>query len=284
MRRIKGWICAILLLTVVVLCLPLPAALRLRGVACDTILPYQSFALLLRVHLIERGSLLFRAATALERIHELETEIASLNYRNRELSNLKRENVWLRQQLDFRNSYSSNMVCCGVISRGGSSGWWESIRLNRGTDHKIALNQPVVTSEGLVGRISKVSARTCDVLLISDPKSRVACEFDFSGDLARGVRGIVQGSGARPAGRTRLEMLFALDPLRMTYINNEAIIPVDAKVVTSGLGGVYPRGLSVGIASDVTQVESGLYLEAKVVPVADLASLSYVFVLLEVVE
>ena len=82
LRQTKGWICAILVISVVLLCLPLPARLHIQGGARDAILPYQSFALLLRVHVAERLVMLSRAATAVERIRKLESDVAEMRYRN----------------------------------------------------------------------------------------------------------------------------------------------------------------------------------------------------------
>lgn len=279
-REKKGWICSILVALVVLLCLPLPVSMRVNALSRDFVLPYQSFALLVRIQLVERFSLLMRASHAGEHIRELEKEVTELRFRNSELQSVARENRWLRRQLDFRESNRAEMVCCRVVARGGSSGWWETVRLNRGSGYGIREGHPVVTSQGLIGRVSSVSALTCDVLLISDRRSRIACEIEIPGSDMMGVSGIVAGQGARASGRTQLEMLFALDPLRMTYIENADVIPPDAKVSTSGLGGIYPRGLAVGGITKVTRTESGLYYEARVVPSANLAALSYVFVLL----
>ena len=73
-------------------------------------------------------------------------------------------------------------------------------------------------------------------------------------------------------------MLFAVQPCRMDYIEKDAPLVVGEKVITSGLGGVYPKGLAVGRVVGSELDRSGLYQRAKIAPAADLRDLKYVFV------
>ena len=130
--------------------------------------------------------------------------------------------------------------------------------------HGIAPDMAVVSAEGLVGKTVSVSPRTCDVLLISDPGCKV------SSRIARtGAFGLVAGGGPTASGQY---------VCRMEFINrNLPVMPGD-EVVTAGLGGVFPKGLLVGYTDQVRTNETGLYLNASVIPKADLGTLGYVFV------
>ena len=125
----------------------------------------------------------------------------------------------------------------------------------------------VVTAKGLIGKIIDVSPRTAEVLLISDPTCKVSCALPD--EQAFGVlRG--RGQGWRGDSACRLEL-----------IDKNAEVREGAEVITSGLGGVFPKGLLVGFVNEVKRHESGLYLEANVVPRADLGGMQMVFVIVD---
>jgi rod shape-determining protein MreC len=163
-----------------------------------------------------------------------------------------------------------------VTSRGDATGWWQKIRLNRGSSHGVAKDMAVISTSGLVGRTLSVSRFTSDVLLVTDPGSRVACKF-----AGTEAFGIVTGTGVAVDEQRALEMLYAVKPARMDYIPRDPSLIAGADIVTSGLGGVYPEGLLLGRVTAIVEQPHKLYRQADVVPSADMSSLRYVFVVLE---
>jgi rod shape-determining protein MreC len=121
---------------------------------------------------------------------------------------------------------------------------------------------PVLTSEGVVGRVNRVSGRTSDIMLLVDPRSAIDVVIPRTGG-----RGILRGKSGENGYRCSIEYL----------VRGEAAREGD-KVVTSGLGGAFPRDLAVGVISKVMPGTVGLYQEVEVTPDVDFARLSEVLV------
>ena len=198
-----------------------------------------------------------------EENRKLQEENLALQIRLRELENLEGENTRLRRHLGFQQRGGQNLVPGWVISR-EVSGWWKQLRINRGRRDGLREDLAVITPEGLVGRVTQVDARTSDVLLVSDPTCRVHAlipSHDVNGSLA--------GIGMSWRGK----VLCAMD-----LIDKDKKINPSDKVVTSGLGGVFPPGILIGTVQQVTMDDSRLYQHATVRPAVDLSRLEIVFV------
>lgn len=181
-----------------------------------------------------------------------------------ELQSLEEENLRLRGLLAFQRRSRQQLIAAEVIAR-DLSGWWRSVRLDKGERDGVALDQAVVTGDGLVGKVISVSERTSDVLLISDPNCRLSVV------VARQTsHGILSGKGVSRRGHAVCEM---------DLINKDLSVNKGAEVVSSGLGGVFPRGWKVGSVDTVHMDASGLFQKADVIPSADLNNLSVVFVI-----
>jgi rod shape-determining protein MreC len=145
------------------------------------------------------------------------------------------------------------------------SNFEQTVELDRGADHGVAVDMPVVTGAGLAGRVVDVSNRRSSVQLLSDPASAVAVR------LPSGETGVSEGEGP---GR----------PLSIGLLAVDAEVAEGDVVVTSGLEGTalpsyYPAGIVVG---RVVRTEAGLgqqQLDVDVEPAADLTGLRYVKVL-----
>ena len=196
----------------------------------------------------------------------LTAETARLVNQVRELQALGDENAQLRRQLGFAARAPRELVACEIIAREGE-GWWQTLRLNRGTQDGVAVDMAVVTVDGLAGRTIGVSAHTADVLLVSDPGCRVAARVKRTGSF-----GVVSGRGPAWSGQVIC---------RMEFINKNAPLLPGDEVYTSGLGGLFPKGLLIGYIENVFMDRSGLYQHADVVTKADLGLMQYVFVVRE---
>lgn len=246
-----------------------------RAFSRETTAPFGRFRLAVGERLGAWTSLLDVVAVQAEnqrlgrRVRELEE--ASLVARSVEM-----ENRDLRRQLGLVRS-RLGWATAEVLSLGGSDGWSQRIRISKGRLHGVRVHCPVLSAQGLVGRVVEVTATTADVLLISDPNSQVACAFDPEVPSARGI---LMGGGLRCVDDARLELLHTVEPLRLAYLEKDAEIPASARVVTSGLGGVYPRGIPVGLVIETRPDPSGLFQRSSVVPFVDFRQLRQVTVLL----
>jgi rod shape-determining protein MreC len=203
---------------------------------------------------------------AISENRKMTAELVRLRNEVHDLQALERENVQLRSQLQFFQGSERRLIPCEIIAR-DITGWWQTIRLGKGTGDGIAPNMAVVSSDGLVGKTVDVSARTCDVLLISDPGCKVSAQIARTGAF-----GVIEGTGPSGSGQV---------VCRMRFINKNIPVQAGDEVVTSGLGGIFPKGLLVGYVDKVFTDETGLFQQADVIPKADLGVLAYAFVVSE---
>ena len=213
------------------------------------------------------------ASAAAER-DELAAEVERLRAAQLETDRLRAENEGLRRALGLV-AKDPRLVCAEILSRGGATGWRDEIRVARGSRDGVAPGQPVLAAAGLVGRVISVTERTADILLLSDANSRLSCVVETP---AGSLRGVMQGGGIARGDRT-LEMLHASAPFTVEYLDKDAAVAPGARVLTSGLGGVYPAGLPVGVVSEAGPDDSRLYQRAVVAPYVDFGALRRVFVL-----
>lgn len=198
-----------------------------------------------------------------QRNQELAEEIVRLQADDRAYETLERENRILRRQLHFYHKSSWELIPCEVIAR-DLSGWWKSIRINKGSRYGVEESCAVVSPDGLVGRTTSVASQTSEVLLISDPASRISVRLSRTGAF-----GVIEGGRGNSLGHPLCQMKF---------ISKDVEVQSGDEVVTSGLGGVFPRGISIGYVEEVEFDRSGLYQSASVIPKASLEMLEFVFV------
>ena len=193
----------------------------------------------------------------------LSEEIVYLRGEMRLARELERDNQMLRDLLGFVKRSPKHLVSCEVIGR-DSTGWWQTVRLDKGAEAGVAEGRAVITPDGLMGRTVAVSGRTADVLLVSDLSCKVSVRLARSG-----VFGVMEGLGGKPDEQPAC---------RMTYISRTADVQEGDEVVTSGMGGVFPKGLLVGRVGRVEAEPSGLYQTAWVDVAAELGRSEYAFV------
>lgn len=185
------------------------------------------------------------------RLHELERR--ATEQRELELMNHR-----LKRLLALERRLPSKAVSAEVTGRDATA-WFQSLTLNKGEVDGIAAGMPVLAPEGVVGLISKTSPHASRVLLLTDPNSGV----DVLVQRTR-ARGIVSGLLEKGA--------------ILKYVKRADDIQVGDRVVTSGLDGIYPKGVSVGRITRVSRKDRGLFLYAEVTPTADASRLEEVLV------
>lgn len=171
------------------------------------------------------------------------------------------ENIRLRSLLGFKESFRFQGVLARVIAKDASTEF-RSIRINRGSDYGVRKNMAVVTQEGVVGRVLRVTATSADVLTLLDPLSGVDALVERSR-----ARGVVQG--------------LTEEVCNFRYVlRTDDIVPGDV-LVSSGLGGIFPKGLPVGVVSQVNRKAYGISQQVEVRPSVDFSKLEEVLVITE---
>jgi len=196
-----------------------------------------------------------------EEQEKLRAEAARVRELERRLAVLEEENRRLRALLGFRPPVEGRMVGAQVVGRNPDN-WLSRVVIDQGTRAGIGRNAPVMTAQGLVGRVSSPGLYQSVVTLLSDPGSAVGAMVARTREA-----GVCYGQGG-----TEL--------LRMRFFSRDARVEPGDQVVTSGLGGVFPPHLLVGTVVETFRGDYGLVQYATVRPAADLRSLGEVLVLL----
>lgn len=199
-------------------------------------------------------------------LHTHQDNLALLD-ENRKLHNTiaglretEQENIRLKKLLSFEEKFNLKSVVARVIAKDVSTEF-RSIRLNRGESSGIRRNMAVVTDEGIVGRIWRTTSNTSDVVTILDLLSAVDAIVERSR-----ARGIVEG--------------LTDEACQLKYVlRTDDIQPGDI-LISSGLGGIFPKGMAVGSVSRVNRKTYGITQEVEVKPSVDFSKLEEVLVVL----
>ena len=184
-----------------------------------------------------------------------------------ENAQLRAENQRLREAVEWELRIPWKSKLTQIVGR-DSFNWWRRIKLNLGSERGIRFNQPVISPEGkLVGRISEVGPKTSWAVLVGDPN----CRFSALIKESRNQGGIVAPRQFSSDFRV----------VELTYLPNDVEVRPGQMVVTSGLGGAFPKEIPVGQVEDSWLSKDGLYIEARVKLHADLNQLEEVRVLTE---
>lgn len=191
---------------------------------------------------------------------ELEAEVSRLQAEIIDLNQQLAETRVLSALVDFARVHPDNRyVAASVIGRDPSP-FVKYVILNRGSDDGLRRGMPVVTQQGLVGRVAAVTAGAARVLLITDPDSSVNVRLEPSEAQA-----VLQGS--------------VTEELTLDMIPQSVTVQIGDLVLTSGLGGNYPADILVGQITSVRRRETDLFQRAAVQPVVDFTRLEIVLII-----
>ncbi|HMS08801.1 MAG TPA: rod shape-determining protein MreC [Pyrinomonadaceae bacterium] len=192
-----------------------------------------------------------------ERVQELEVELKGR-------SDLESENERLRQLLDLKEKSKYRVLSARIIGRDPSA-WFNSAVINRGSLDGVALNMPVVTDGGLVGRVTAVGPLTAQVDLITHDKSGLGAVIGEIGNS--NALGVVSGTGKT-------------DVIEMRYVSGSIEVQPGQVVFTTGQDGIYPDGLKVGEIVEVISGSATVPHRIFIRPAAGLGSMQEVGILL----
>lgn len=203
---------------------------------------------------------------AVRELGNLRKEVNRLQVENQslliELSNqksLESELGRLKEILQIKAKLPHQAKIARIIAHDPST-WNKSFVIDLGSEDGVEPDSSVISEEGLVGRVLEVDPHHSRVLLLTDKESSI------SGiDQRSRVTGIVQGTGR--------------NEFRYSYVNAGEDVQNNDLIVSSGLGGIYPKGYAIGTIIKKTQSENGLSVDIEMAPVVDFGALDYVFIL-----
>lgn len=186
----------------------------------------------------------------------LEAQLLELESNLGHLQELEKENERLKELLVFKKTIPQKTVAARIIGWDASP-WRKILILDKGSKHGLNKDMAVVVTEGLAGRILDAGAGNARVIVLSDPDMRVSA---LTGQSR--AQGIVAGDGT---GR-----------LSMKYLSLDAGVSVGEVVMTSGIGGIFPKELRIGIVESVKKDTDGLHLNARIKPYVNFSRLEEV--------
>jgi rod shape-determining protein MreC len=208
--------------------------------------------------LTSRGELLHQNEALRRENEELKLELQKADA-------LAQENERLRKLLGWQREQKHKFKLARVVLRDPSN-WWRTVQIDLGSRDGMKDNLPVLTTQGLAGRIASVSLTRSQVVLLGDANCKVA------------ARVLNQ---ARDAGVIGAAGPLEHDLVELGYLPRSAALKPGDMVETSGLGGIFPDHIPVGTVVDSQMAEFGLYTTARVKLAANLSSLDEVWVMVE---
>jgi rod shape-determining protein MreC len=198
---------------------------------------------------------------------QLRAENDLLRQQVRALGETGRENLRLHQLLNLKDHLQLKTTSARVIGRDVSN-WWKSIQIDRGAQDGLRENLAVLNADGLIGKVISVTKGEARVLLLTDPNCKASALLQDSR-----TPGVVGGS----------ESAFTFEPrLEMTFVDRKAKIRQGETVITSGLGGVFPKSILIGtVVSAHVNSQTGMYQDVDIKPAVDFRKLEEVIVILE---
>lgn len=195
---------------------------------------------------------------AVEVNQQLRQQLSELRAQTAKLQEFERENERLRGLLAIVDRTELLGPVARVIGM-SLAGWANVVTLDVGSENGVAVGNPVVAGEGVVGRVIAVHAQSSQVLPVIDPKSSVDALLQQSR-----LRGVLDGSG-KDGGELR-------------FVASREAVAVGDVVVTSGFDGVFPPGLVLGRIREVGEARQELFHRISVEPAVDMARLEQVMV------
>lgn len=198
---------------------------------------------------------------------KLQEKIVELSLRNSWLKEEHLENQRLRELMEFRQNLDYRVIPAEVLATEPNRRYY-SIMIDKGSGNGVRRNMPVVNLNGLVGKVVEVTTSGAVVQLMIDPNFRASAQ-----DEKTRVLGIIK--------------LWSGSKLRLDNVPLQEEVNAGDRIITSGLGGIFPSGIKIGVITAVEGVQDsskldrsfGIFKMIEVTPYADFNSLEELFVL-----
>ena len=210
-----------------------------RGAVSVVTTPVRVLGSLVATPFNAAGNVAGNLTASQETLSELREQNAELTAQVAELSESKKTSERLESLLNLQSTYSLTSTAARIIGN-SSDAWSRAVTIDKGTAAGFSCGMAVCNSGGVIGQIVEVSATTSTVQLITDEGSGVSAMIQSTR-----AQGMLQG---QPDGS-----------LRLSYVSTDSDVKVGDIVITSGIGGVYPKGLPLGTVSSVEKSDNDVY-------------------------
>lgn len=186
------------------------------------------------------------AGASSETLSELKKENERLTAKVAELSEAQETATRLEKLVGLQSTYSLKSTAARIIGSTGDA-WSNAAIIDKGANAGFEVGMPVCSSGGVIGQIIEVSATTSTVRLVSDEQS--------------GISAMVQGSRAQGMLRGQAD-----GTLRLEYVVSDAEVSAGDIIITSGIGGSFPKGLPLGTVASINRAANAVYYTIVVRP------------------
>lgn len=195
---------------------------------------------------------------------ELKKQVADLQSQLVDYYQLKTENEQLKGIVDLPDEGDNRKYVPAMVISRDPGQWFSAFTIDKGSIDGIEVNEPVITSEGLVGIVISVNVNTSVVSTILDPSVHIGSIVSRTGDT-----GITQGESE----------LVSEGEFELAYLNKNSSVTAGDIIITNGRGGIYPKNLKVGIVQELKLDVSGNSVNAVCKPMVDPSTVKNVFVI-----
>lgn len=202
--------------------------------------------------------------TIIQENEELKKKNSELETILREFEMLKAENTTLQEYMNLTDKYSSYQTIPAYVINRDVSNYSSTLVLNVGTKDGIRENMTVIADKGLVGHVISVSENTCKVQVIIDSASTVSCSISTTNESII-CKGTLENNQI----------------LRASYIPTGAELIQGDSVYTSGIGGIYPKGIIIGNIKEIVTTSNITDRYAVVEPAVDFSKIDTVLIINE---
>ena len=193
----------------------------------------------------------------------LKQQIINMTQKDADYDNLSEENAKLRAMLELsKTSKDYKLIAANVIST-DTQNWTSSLTIDKGLKDGINKNDAVITEIGLVGYVSEVGRNWANVVTILDTSCSVGAIVERIEEYC-----IIQGDVS----------LIDKNLCAIKYLTTDTAVSVGDVVITSGSGGVYPAGVSIGKISEIKPNSNGVSRDAVIAPMVDFSDIGEIFV------
>jgi rod shape-determining protein MreC len=212
---------------------------------------------------------------SIRKMNELKKELQTSNEKisllqdaSREIENLRKENERLKELLAYKNQISFKTIPAEIIARDPKY-YYNTIIVNKGSADGVLQNMPVIAYQngqsGIVGKTIEIGMNSCKILLLTDRNSFISAILPGTG-----YTGLIRGNGTTEHF------------LNFMYVDRNAMISFGDNVISSGQGGIFPKGVAIGQVVSVNDAKYGFYYsDIKILPVIDFSRLDSVFIILK---
>ncbi|HOO37138.1 MAG TPA: rod shape-determining protein MreC [Deltaproteobacteria bacterium] len=189
---------------------------------------------------------------------ELKKSNDALRVQSMNLEELRSENERLRLMLDFKAAHTEFSLYPASLLAQDITLVFKTAVIDKGSRSGFFVNMPIVNPDGVVGRVVAVSSHTSQILMITDPNSAIPALI-----ASTRVKGIVKGTGG--------------ESLRLEYVRRTDDVKIGDFVVTSGLLGIFPKGLRIGYVKDIQVDERKIFADILLAPCVDMEKIEGIF-------